>query len=41
MKEFKALVETQTRKKIKILCIENGGEYINRDVQNICHEFGI
>jgi hypothetical protein len=41
LKDFKALVETQTRKKIKILRTNNGGEYINKDVQNLCHEAGI
>jgi hypothetical protein len=32
LKDFKALVETQTGKKIKILCIEKGGEYIKKYV---------
>jgi hypothetical protein len=32
LKDFKALVETQVGKKIKILCIDNGGEYINIDI---------
>jgi transposase InsO family protein len=41
LKDFKALVETQTRNKIKILHTYNGGEYINKDVHNICHEAGI
>jgi hypothetical protein len=41
LKDFKALVETQTRKKIKILHTENGGEYINKDVQYLCHEAAI
>jgi hypothetical protein len=41
LKDFKALVETQTGKKIKILCTDNGGEYINKDVQNLCREAGI
>jgi transposase InsO family protein len=41
LKDFKALVETQTGKKIKILRTDNGGEYINKYVQNICREAGI
>jgi hypothetical protein len=41
LKYLKALVETQTGKKIKILHIDNGGDYINKDVQNICREDGI
>jgi hypothetical protein len=41
LKDFKDLVETQTENKIKILCTNNGGEYINKDVQNICREAGI
>ena len=35
LKEFKALFETQSGRKIKSMCTKNGGEYINRDVQNI------
>jgi transposase InsO family protein len=34
-------METQTGKKIKILYTNNGGEYINIDVQNICSEASI
>jgi hypothetical protein len=41
LKYFKALVETQTGNKIKILCTNNGGEYINKFVQNLCREAGI
>jgi len=41
LKNFKALVETRIGKNIKILRTENGGEYINKYVQNICHEVGI
>jgi transposase InsO family protein len=41
LKEFKALVETQSGRKIKSLHTDNGGEYVNRDVQNICLEVGI
>jgi transposase InsO family protein len=41
IKDFKALVETQTGKKIKILHTNNGGKYINKDVHNLFHEAGI
>jgi hypothetical protein len=38
LKDFKALVVTQSGKKIKVLQIDNGGEYFNHDIQNIFHE---
>jgi transposase InsO family protein len=41
LKNFKALVETQSGKKIKILQTDNKGEYVNHEIQNICHEVGI
>jgi transposase InsO family protein len=41
IKDFKALVETQNGKKIKILHTDNGGDHINKDVQNLCREDGI
>jgi hypothetical protein len=41
IKDFKALVETQSRKKIKVLQIDNGGEYVNHEIQNIFHEVRI
>jgi hypothetical protein len=41
LKDFKALVETQSRKKIKVLQTDNGGEYVNHDIQNSFHEAGI
>jgi transposase InsO family protein len=45
LKEFKALVETQSGRNIKTMCTDNGGGggggYVNRDVQNICLEDGI
>eukprot|EP00253_Pinus_taeda_P018830 PITA_18830 len=34
--EFKALAENKSGCKIKILCIDNGGEYVNKDVQQLC-----
>jgi transposase InsO family protein len=41
LKDFKALVETQSEKKIKILRTDNGGEYVNHQIQNLFHEAGI
>jgi transposase InsO family protein len=41
LKDFKALVETQSGKKIKVLQIDNGGEYVNHEIHNLCHEAGI
>ena len=34
-KEFKALVEN-TSKKIKVLCLDNGGEYIDKNFTDFC-----
>jgi transposase InsO family protein len=41
LKDFKALVETQSGKKIKVLRTDNGGEYVNHEIHNLCHEAGI
>jgi hypothetical protein len=41
LKDFKDLVETQSRKKIKVLQTDNGGEYVNHEIHNIFHEVGI
>ena len=41
LKDFKEFVENQSNKRIKILRIDNGGEYVNKDVENICSEAGI
>jgi transposase InsO family protein len=41
LKDLKSLVETQLGKKIKVLRKDNGGEYVNHAIQNICHEAGI
>jgi transposase InsO family protein len=41
LKDFKALVETQSGKKIKVLRTDNGGEYVNHEIHNIFHEAGI
>jgi hypothetical protein len=41
LKDFKALVETQSGKKIKVLQTDNRGEYVNHEIHNIFHEAGI
>ena len=40
-KEFKALVENQTRKKIKIFRSDNGGEYISKEFIDFCKKESI
>ena len=40
-KEFKALVENQTEKKIKVLRIDNGGEFCKKEFKEIYKKFGI
>ena len=35
-KEFKALVENLTWKKIKVLRLDNGGEYVDKDFTDFC-----
>jgi hypothetical protein len=39
--EFKALVENQTRKKIKVLRSDNGGEYTSNEFNDFCAREGI
>jgi transposase InsO family protein len=39
--EFKARVVNQTRKKIKFLRSDNGGEYTSNDFKDFCKEAGI
>jgi len=34
--EFKAFVENQTEKKIKVLCFDNGGEYVSMEFNTFC-----
>jgi hypothetical protein len=41
LKDFKALVETQLGKTMKVLQTDNGGEYVNYEIQNLFHESGI
>ena len=40
-KEFKALVENQTEKKIKVLKIDNGGELCKNEFEDFCKKCGI
>ena len=40
-KEFKALVENQTGKKIKVLRSDNGGEYIDSKFVDFCASEGV
>ena len=35
-KEFKALVEKQTKKKIKVLMIDDGGEFSENEFEEFC-----
>jgi transposase InsO family protein len=39
--EFKALVENQTGRKIKVLRSDNGGEYTSNDFDSFCKKAGI
>jgi hypothetical protein len=41
LKDFKALVETQSGKKINVLRTDNKGEYVNHEIHNLFHEAGI
>ena len=40
-KEFKALVENQTDKKIKVLRKDNGGEFCKKEFEDLCKKCGI
>ena len=40
-KEYKALVENQTRKKIKVLKSNNGGDFCEKELENFYKECGI
>ena len=40
-KEFKALVENLSERKIKTLRSDNGGEYTSKEFGNICRDVGI
>jgi len=39
--EFKALEEKESRKKIKDLCSDNGGEYVSQQFKDFCTAEGI
>ena len=40
-KEFKALVENQTEKKIKVLRTDDGGEFCGNEFEELCKKCGI
>jgi transposase InsO family protein len=40
-KQFRALVEKSTRRSIKCLRTDNGGEFMSMEFENYCKEFGI
>ena len=40
-KEFKALVENQSEKKIKVLRKDNGGEFCGNEFEDFCKKCGI
>ena len=40
-KEFKALIENLSEIKIKILKLDNGGEYTSKEFTKFCKYFGI
>jgi hypothetical protein len=40
-KEFKALVDNQTEKKIKVLRTDNGGDLCGNESEELCKNFGI
>lgn len=39
--EFKALIENETRKKIKSMRSDNGGEYVSKAFKELCAKEGI
>ena len=40
-KKYKALVENQIGKKIKVLRFDNGGEFFEKEFEKFCRECGI
>jgi transposase InsO family protein len=40
-KEFKALVENQTEKRIKVVRTDNGGEFCRNEFEEFCKKCGI
>jgi transposase InsO family protein len=41
IKEFKTLMENLSERKIKILRLDNGGEYTSEELVNFCKDVGI
>jgi hypothetical protein len=41
IKEFKALIENISKRKIKILSSDNGGEYTLQELVNFCKDVGM
>ena len=41
LKIWKELIENQSGKKIKVLRTDNGKEYVNKNLQQLCEESGI
>ena len=39
--EFKALVENQTRRKIRVLRLDNKGKYTSKEFDGFCKQEGI
>jgi hypothetical protein len=39
-KEFKALVENQIEKRIKVLLMDNGGEFYGNEFEELCKKYG-
>jgi hypothetical protein len=40
-KEFKALVDNQSKKRIKVLRIDNGGDFCGNEFKELCKNFSI
>ena len=40
-KEFKALIENHTEKKIKIFLSDNGGEFTSNEFKELCKDQGL
>ena len=41
IKEFKSLIENLSVRKIKILRLDNGGDYTSKEFVNFCRDVGI
>ena len=40
-KEFKALIEKHTEKKMKTIRLDNGGEFTSNEFKELCKDLGI